>query len=101
MLRHLDTPDYPDLLGFGTLRQLGSGAALAARFTRWLDRHTGGELERAAAGFDAVSAGAKRLIFKCARAAATGKPGDGAGTLSEMSSAWRDSLTLLDNRLPH
>ena len=74
-----------DDYAFVTLRQLGAGCALAARFIRWL----GGEPDERAAAYGTISRCAKRLILKAARTAATGWPLDAGASFAELiSAAW-------------
>jgi hypothetical protein len=83
---------------FATLRQLGAAFELAALYVRWLARHGEGDLEEAAAAFDAISGAAKTLILKTARAVNTKKPLDAAPILADASRAWQTGTGLLTRR---
>jgi hypothetical protein len=63
---------------------MGSANAFAARFLTWLDPG----LAESAHACAVVSAGAKRLILKTARALAKGTPVAAEATLDEMAEAW-------------
>lgn len=97
-----------DGFAFATLRQLGAGCALAARFLRWLasagepvavGRPDGCDLLAGAEHCEVISRGAKRLILKAARTVATGRPLAAADTLGEMGAAWAAADRLLRGAL--
>ncbi|GLY02731.1 MULTISPECIES: DUF1839 family protein [Actinoplanes] len=77
---------------FVTLRQLGAGCALAAKFLRWLGAAAPGDPELIAEACDSISRCAKRLIMKSARATATGRRLDGTATYAEIVAAWHRML---------
>jgi hypothetical protein len=81
---------------FGTIRQLGAAAEMAALSLRWLDD---GGLTDAAAAFDSVSSGCKTLILKAARAVNARRPLDAAALFAELSAAWERGLDATSARL--
>lgn len=81
---------------FGTCRQCGSNAELAASFVDWLDGYDGG-LSGVAERFRAVSDGAKALQFGLARVL-RGRQPDLDGPLDEMAKAWEDGMEALVGR---
>lgn len=87
-------------LAFGTCRQCGASAELAADFVDWLDARTGGGLGPAAAELRTVSATAKALQFSLARAA-RGRSVDVGPPLQEMARAWDAALGSLVGRFGH
>jgi hypothetical protein len=78
---------------FGSIRQCGSNAELAADYVRWLAGDTGGAPAGAIAAeaFLAVSKKAKTLEFLLARAL-RGKQVALAESMSEMESAWEEAI---------
>jgi len=81
---------------FGTCRQCGANAELAATFVEWLDPRDEGGLSATAAAFRDISDGAKVLQFSLARAA-RGRTIDVAPTLGQMAQAWEKAMAgLLD-----
>ena len=82
---------------FGTCRQCGSNAELAATFVEWLDTRDGGGLGPVAGRFRAISDGAKALQFGLARAA-RGRRVDFKGPLDEMARAWDEAMDTLVER---
>jgi hypothetical protein len=82
---------------FGTCRQCGASAELAATFVRWLGDRDGGGLEPAAGALDRVATGAKNLQFALARVA-RGRKVDLDATLAEMEEAWGASMAALVDR---
>jgi hypothetical protein len=83
---------------FATLRQCGACAELASSFVRWLGDHGEVGLEDAAAGFDAMTNGAKALQFKVARTVATKKPFDADPMFDNMAAGWQSAMDLLVQR---
>jgi uncharacterized protein DUF1839 len=83
---------------FATLRQLGAAFELGAFYVRWLSGHGEAGLEPSAAAFDAISATAKTLVLKTARAVSTKKPLDAAGALGEAARAWDEGMRPLVER---
>lgn len=73
---------------FANLRQLGAAFELAAFYVRWLAARGETGLEPSATAFDAISASAKALILKTARAVNTKKPIDVSEMLRDASLAW-------------
>jgi hypothetical protein len=81
------------LYAFSTVRQLGAAADLGAHHLRWLKAAAPGkELDLAAASLDQVSASAKSLILKGARAVSTGRRADFAPLLSDMVTGWAAAM---------
>jgi hypothetical protein len=81
---------------FATVRQLGSAFELAAAFLRWLEARGGvGPLAPAAEAFDLISATAKTLILKGARAVNARKPTDFAPLLAPAVAAWDEGMSHL------
>ncbi len=76
---------------FGTCRQCGSGAELAAAFTRWLEGHDGRDLAEAATSFDRIAAGAKSLQFGMARLI-RGRAFDIDDPLTALGEAWEAAM---------
>lgn len=77
---------------FATIRQLGAAMELLARHLAW--RGDDAALE-AAPELMKVSAGAKTLILKGARAVNAKKPLDATALLAEMAIAWHDGMEIL------
>ena len=77
---------------FGTIRQLGAAFELAAEYVRWLGDAA---LQPAAADFDAISAAAKVLILKAARAVNARRALDGAAIFGQMAAAWQRGMEVL------
>lgn len=82
---------------FATVRQLGAAFQMAAANVRWLD--TDGVLTDTVIAFDNISASAKALLFKMARAASTGKPLQFAASLDTMEADWQAGFETLAARL--
>jgi hypothetical protein len=81
---------------FGTCRQCGSGAELAAAFTRWLVEHDHRDLSEVAAGFTRIAAGSKSLQFGLARRM-RGRAFDLDEPFAAMADAWEAAMaTLVD-----
>ena len=86
--------EHPDLFhayAFGSLRQCGAWASVAAMFVRWLDDPA---VAGAAEHLDAISALAKTAQFKLARVLAV-RTVDLDEQLSTMAAHWHDALTTL------
>jgi hypothetical protein len=81
---------------FATIRQLGAAAELLALHLRWLVDvgHSDG-LASAADDFLELSAAAKTLILKAARAVNTRKTFERSNTIDEMSRAWSGGMATL------
>jgi hypothetical protein len=82
---------------FGTCRQCGANAELAAEFVGWLDEHDGGGLEPVAGALRSISEASKALEFRLARAVA-GRRVDVEGTLDAMAAAWDTAMSGLQER---
>jgi len=82
---------------FGTARQCGANAEIAASFVAWLDDHDGGGLDKAAEAFTVMAAKAKGLEFSLARAS-RGRTVDLSGPLAEMSQAWDTAMEIMVDR---
>ena len=82
---------------FATVRQLGAAFQMAAANVRWLD--TDGALTDTVTAFDGLSASAKALLFKMARAANSGKPLQYAASLDTMEADWQAGFDALAGRL--
>lgn len=88
---------------FGSCRHLGANGELAAAFVGWLAvRDPGADperLARAAAGYRAVSSGAKTAEFRLARAAA-GRTVDLEAAMGPLEAAWEDAGAALAEAYP-
>ena len=74
---------------FATLRQMGSAYELLALHLRWLiDAGHGEGMGAAADDFERLSAVAKTLVLKVARAVSTGKALDASAAFNDMALAW-------------
>lgn len=82
---------------FATVRQLGAAFQMAAANVRWLD--TDGALTDTVTAFDSISASAKALLFKMARAANTGKSLQYAASLDAMEADWQTGFDTLAARI--
>lgn len=85
---------------FGTLRQCGANAELAASFAAWLGSTTGEDTSGAVEGLGQVAAGMKTAEFLAARAV-RGRGSSLAQTLSEMAEAWESAMGELSERCGH
>jgi Domain of unknown function (DUF1839) len=82
---------------FGTCRQCGASAEVAAAFVDWLGSHDGGGLETVADRFRVVAEGAKTVQFGLARMVA-GRRFDIQASLEEMARAWHEAMATLVER---
>ena len=82
---------------FGTCRQFGASAELAASLASWLDPHVGG-LGPAADALHVAAGAAKTLQFVLARLA-RGRSGDLDGPLAQMAAGWASGLAIMADRL--
>lgn len=82
---------------FGTCRQCGSNAEMAATFVEWLDAHDGGGLGAVAEQFRTIAAGAKSLQFGLARAV-RGRRFDPDASFDPMERAWDEAMAALAGR---
>ena len=73
---------------FATIRQLGAAFEFGALYLRWLEKNGEKDLEPAAKAFDGISATAKSLILKTARAVGAKKDVDLSAMLSEIETQW-------------
>ena len=83
---------------FGTCRQCGSAAELAADHVEWLEAHVGGGMSAAAPLLREVAQGAKSLQFTLARAM-HGRTVDISGTIERMAIAYDEAMGVLDATL--
>ncbi len=89
--------DYFHEYAFGTCRQCGASADVAATFVDWLDARDGGGLQPASESFRRVAEGAKTLQFGLARVI-SGRRFDVQATLGEMANAWDGAMDVLGER---
>ncbi len=85
-------------LAFGTARQCGGTAELAADLAVWLADHAGVDTRPAAAELRSVSETAKALQFNLARVA-RGRRGDLAGPLGRMADSWESAMATIRQAL--
>lgn len=83
---------------FATLRQLGANFELGAIYLEWLSANGETGLGVAQAAFAEISAGAKALVLKTARAVNAKKVVDFAPIFSEMATAWDAGMESLKGR---
>jgi Domain of unknown function (DUF1839) len=82
---------------FGTLRQLGAAAELAALYLRWLVGDPEGRPAQAANSFLETSIVCKSLVLKVARAVNSRRALDASASFEELTSSWElASLALRD-----
>jgi hypothetical protein len=79
---------------FGTVRQCGSNAELAASFADWLGRASGVDERPAVEGLGRVARGMKAVEFLLARAV-RGRPRPLDPSMHELESAWESALAHL------
>jgi hypothetical protein len=89
--------DMFHLYAFGTCRQCGSSAELAASFVDWLDANDGGGLAPVAEAFRAVADGAKGLQFALARVV-RGRDLDLHEPFDKIGQAWETAMDGLERR---
>ena len=82
------------LYAFGTCRQCGASAEIAASFVRWLSERTGTDAGSAADDLELVAQQAKSLQFALARAA-RGRKVDLGGIIEPMADAWDRAMSTL------
>lgn len=82
---------------FGTVRQCGAGAQIAARYVEALGRIDGAGVPEAAAAFDRVATAAKSLQFILTRRA-HGRRGDLDGPLTTMADDWATAMAAVVER---
>lgn len=83
---------------FATLRQLGAAFELGGLYVQWLERHGEVGLSAAAEAFASISATAKTLILKTARAVSANRALDAAVALRDAEQAWDTGMSLLAQR---
>jgi Domain of unknown function (DUF1839) len=76
------------------MRQCGAAWETAASFLRWLAASDAAP--SAADEFDSLAAQCKTLLFKLARAAASGRAFDASPAIEGMASAWETAMHELD-----
>jgi Domain of unknown function (DUF1839) len=86
------------LYAFATVRQCGASWDAAGSFLAWLADGEDGSTAAAAAAFADLAGAAKMLLFKLARASATGRPLDPAPAIESMAATWEQALRLLGGR---
>lgn len=89
---------------FATFRQFGAAFSLAATHLDWLSDSgaagsAGLDTAPSSAAFRSISATAKALQFRAARAALAGKPIDATSHLSSLADAWDEGIGDLRDRL--
>jgi hypothetical protein len=93
-----EQPEY-HMYAFVTVRQCGAAWEAAASFLEWLAGDDAGSAAATGAGtFTALAAGAKTLLFKLARAAATGRELDTTPAIAELAEVWDDAIGTLAAR---
>jgi len=92
-----DQPAY-HLYAFATIRQCGAAWDTAAAFLTWLADSADGGVADAAEAFGSLAAQSKTLLFKLARASATGKQLDPAPAIEELAAGWERAVSLLGAR---
>ncbi len=90
-------PEAFHAYAFGTCRQFGAGAELAASLATWLDPHVG-DLAPASAALAGAAEAAKTLQFVLARRA-RGRSGDLDGPLAQMTAGWNRGVEIVEARL--
>jgi Domain of unknown function (DUF1839) len=92
----LSASDLPSFhrYAFGTCRQCGANAELAAAFVSWLDAHDGGGLDAVIEGLLAVATACKALEFGLARVV-RGRKLDLDEPFASMEDAWDSATTAL------
>lgn len=83
---------------FATLRQLGANFELASVYLEWLAANGEQELGEAQAAFADISAGAKAMVLKTARAVHAKRAVDFAPMLETMAASWDAGMDSLKNR---
>ncbi len=83
--------DYFHAYSFGTMRQCGATAELAAAHARWLDRTGGFPDSPAAEAFEEVASALKQAQFRLARAA-SGRTFDVVATFEPIAAAWERAI---------
>jgi hypothetical protein len=89
--------EYFHNYAFGTCRQCGASAEVAAAFVEWLDARDGGGLDQAVVRLRSIAEGAKTVQFGLARIVA-GRGFDIQSPLDEMAAAWDEAMAVLVER---
>ncbi|GAC1321436.1 MAG: DUF1839 family protein [Chloroflexota bacterium] len=89
--------DY-HVYAFATLRQLGSAFELASEYLMWLERGGERNLAPIVGEFKQISATAKAMILKTARAVMTQRTPDFGPMLTTISSSWESGMGQLQAR---
>jgi hypothetical protein len=90
--------EYFHRYAFGTIRQCGANAELAASFVGWLAENDGrGGREEAAESFLKLANGMKSVEFVLARAA-RGRRADVAGSFHELEDCWDSAMAAVARR---
>jgi hypothetical protein len=82
---------------FATIRQLGACYELTAEHLRWIDREDPAHA-KAAEHFEAISTGAKALLFKVARMVNSKKKPNFDETMASMETAWAAGMETISAR---
>jgi hypothetical protein len=82
---------------FGTLRQLGAASELSSLYLRWLDSAPAARFDHAAAAFAEISAVAKSMLLKIARAVNAKRSLDASASFDDMARAWDRASVGLSN----
>ena len=91
--------DWYHAYAFANIRQLGSAYELAALYLRWLQPPDGQALAGAADAFSNISATAKALILKGARAVHARRPLDAAPMLDRAACEWEWAMHEIDQTM--
>jgi hypothetical protein len=86
-----EDPEFFHGYAFGTLRQCGAWADVAAAFVVWLDDR---RLDEAAVALESISSTAKSCQFQLARIA-RGREADLGDAMGRMAAAWSTAYTQL------
>lgn len=84
---------------FATIRQLGAAFELAAMHLRWAWTAEDHDAMRAAAQFEVIAQGCKKLILKLARSVNSKRPADVSSMFDEISDGWRHGMAALEAAL--
>lgn len=95
-LAERDLPSF-HAYAFATIRQLGACYELAAEHLRWIDREDPAHVA-AADHFEAISTGAKALLFKVARMVNSKKKPSFDETIAAMETAWASGMETIAAR---
>lgn len=80
---------------FALIRQLGAGFELGAQYLHWLGQNGEGDVGEAEQNCMGISAGAKALILKTARAVSAKKDVDFSPMMNEMAERWDAVMRVL------